>query len=998
MAPSCAGRAVGVFVAACSLLALRPQPPPPERAATEQELVAALEAAATDAERTALLEREPRLLALPLRKALSARGAELQSRDDHTRAFALHEMAYRVARQIDDQAGVAAALDGLGQAHYARGDFELALRSHQESLALYEALSDKAGVAKALNEVGKVLWRRGDYPAALARLDRSLAISEAIGSKAGVASAWLQIGTVRYLQSDYPAALESYQKSVRLSEETGDRQTLSKCLNNIGMIHKRQGDSDLALQYFRRSLELDEQLGSPKGVAYSLNNMATIYYRKGDYARALASYQKSLELKEGVGDKGTLPTTLANIGQVHERQANYDLALQYQRRALAISEEIASRRDISTSLLKLGITVAAQGKHGEALGLYARALALYEALENKEGAAETLNAMGLATQALGDYALALERYRASCRRAEEAGLKEPVALALANIAEVENLQGNHGDAMRSAERAAQLAQDTGARDALWRARCEQGKAYRALGALSNARAALEAAVGSIESLREDLVGGPQDSQRFLEGKLVPYHELVALLLADGLPREAFGYAERAKARLLLDVLHSGQVNITKAMTASDQERERSLTRSLVTLGAAVRQEASLAKPDATRLADLRLQLENARLDYESFRTSLHAAYPELKAVRGEVSPVSVEEAIGLLPDQRSVLLEYLVTAETTYLFVLTEGAGPLRVHPLQIRKQDLTERVSAFRQRLERRDLNLQASAAELHDLLLEPARAQIEGRSQLIIVPDDVLWDLPFQALRGARGRYLLQDHAISYAPSLTALREMVGRRRPAQGRGTVLALGNPALHSETAERIHSVHRDAVLAPLPHAEREVKELAQLYGKERSHVYVGAAADEARAKAESGGSRVLHFATHGILNEASPMYSQLVLSPSGDKEDGLLEAWEILNLDLNADLAVLSACETGRGRVGAGEGVIGLSWALFVAGCPTTVVSQWKVDSASTTELMLAFHRNLRKGQAKAAALQSAALKVLADSRYRHPFYWAGFVVVGDAR
>ena len=189
------------------------------------------------------------------------------------------------------------------------------------------------------------------------------------------------------------------------------------------------------------------------------------------------------------------------------------------------------------------------------------------------------------------------------------------------------------------------------------------------------------------------------------------------------------------------------------------------------------------------------------------------------------------------------------------------------------------------------------------------------------------------------------------------------------------------------------------MLGPLPQAEREVRTLAEVYGRERSRVYVGAEASEERLKKEAGGSRILHLATHGILNDASPMYSQLVLSHSqaGAREDGLLEAWEILNLDLNADLAVLSACETGRGRPGPGEGVIGLSWAFFVAGCPTTVVSQWKVESASTTELMLAFHRNLKSGRPKAQALQAAALKLLRDPRYRHPFYWAGFVVVGDA-
>ena len=149
--------------------------------------------------------------------------------------------------------------------------------------------------------------------------------------------------------------------------------------------------------------------------------------------------------------------------------------------------------------------------------------------------------------------------------------------------------------------------------------------------------------------------------------------------------------------------------------------------------------------------------------------------------------------------------------------------------------------------------------------------------------------------------------------------------------------------------------------------------------------------------------RVLHFATHGMLNNASPMYSHLVLAPGDKNEDGLLEAWEVMALDLKADLAVLSACETARGRYGAGEGMIGLTWALFVAGVPSTVVSQWKVESASTRDLMVNFHRSLSSplgvGKPKATkteALRQAALKVMKNPETSHPFYWAGFVLVGD--
>jgi CHAT domain-containing protein len=184
-----------------------------------------------------------------------------------------------------------------------------------------------------------------------------------------------------------------------------------------------------------------------------------------------------------------------------------------------------------------------------------------------------------------------------------------------------------------------------------------------------------------------------------------------------------------------------------------------------------------------------------------------------------------------------------------------------------------------------------------------------------------------------------------------------------------------------------------------------VKYLAQLYGPSRSKVYIGAEAGEDRMKAEAPKFTILHLATHGILNDINPMYSQVALSlgNNNSNEDGLLEAWEIMKMDLKANLVVLSACETARGRIGKGEGIIGLTWALFVAGSPTNVVSQWKVESASTSQLMLEFHRNLKNEMSKgkreiatAKALQQAAMKLLRSNEYRHPFYWAGFVVMGD--
>jgi CHAT domain-containing protein len=213
---------------------------------------------------------------------------------------------------------------------------------------------------------------------------------------------------------------------------------------------------------------------------------------------------------------------------------------------------------------------------------------------------------------------------------------------------------------------------------------------------------------------------------------------------------------------------------------------------------------------------------------------------------------------------------------------------------------------------------------------------------------------------------------------------------------KGKLMAMGNPAIPVEAASSIKASLMGPDLGPLPLAEQQVNAIATLYGPANSVVYVGDEATEDRAKSEAPNYSILHFATHGVLNDASPMYSQIVLARAKDStNDGLLEAWEIMKLSLKADLVVLSACETARGRVSPGEGVIGLSWAFFVAGCPSTLVSQWKVPANSTTELMVEFHKNLLAGMTKAQALRSAELKLLRSGESRDPFYWAGFVVIG---
>jgi CHAT domain-containing protein len=563
-----------------------------------------------------------------------------------------------------------------------------------------------------------------------------------------------------------------------------------------------------------------------------------------------------------------------------------------------------------------------------------------------------------------------------------------------------------------AERAVVLAREMGRQIDLWLSLAAVGDVQLALNRPSEARQAFAEAVSIIEKLRSQSAGGVEERQRYFENGLRAHHGLLTSLIKVNETQQALIFAERAKARTLLDMLQEGHVSIEKAMTVEEQERERRLKSELTQLNKQLGRAARADKPDRAHVGELESRLEKARRTYEAFQNSLYAAHPELKVQRGEAPIINAGELAALLPNPSDALLEYVVTEDHTYLFAVTRAAGEMeadaRVYTLPIKRDELSSRIEAFRRQLAERDLGFRKPALRLYNLLLKPAEAQLRGKTSLIIAPDHTLWDLPFQALLTTSNRFLIEQGAISYAPSLTVLREMTRRpKNPAADDESVplLALGNPLVGIQTTKRAALNLRDEDLAPLPEAEQEVRTLRRLYGESRSRVYIGAQAREERVKTEAGRARILHFATHGTLNNASPMYSHLALAQGGAKEDGLLEAWELMQLDLKADLAVLSACETARGRIGAGEGMIGLSWAMFIAGVPTIVVSQWKVEAAATRDLMVNFHRGLisqpEGGKArtlKSEALRQSALKLLKEPETRHPFYWAGFVLVGDGR
>jgi CHAT domain-containing protein len=350
----------------------------------------------------------------------------------------------------------------------------------------------------------------------------------------------------------------------------------------------------------------------------------------------------------------------------------------------------------------------------------------------------------------------------------------------------------------------------------------------------------------------------------------------------------------------------------------------------------------------------------------------------------ELRHQQIDDADVRMPDvlTDAVLIDFAVLDDETIAFAVTRGRGgetKIVSHRIAISRKVLAARVDELTTSVARRTLGYSASARRLYRLLLKPFEAEIAAHHTVCIIRDGVLWHLPFQVLQDALHQPLVARAAVMYAPSMAMLAAARTRDGHRGAVGPLVAFGNPEL--------------------PAAEAEVRSLARLYGAARSRVYVGGAARESTFKREVSTAGILHLATHGFLEDRAPMYSALVLAAGGvPAEDGLLEAREILAMHVPAALVVLAACDSGRGVVREGEGLIGMTWALLVAGCPTTVVSQWKADSAATAALMVDFHRGLLAGRTPADALREAQLKLLRGDNHRHPYYWAPFVVIGDGQ
>ncbi|HQX81614.1 MAG TPA: CHAT domain-containing tetratricopeptide repeat protein [Vicinamibacterales bacterium] len=837
-------------------------------------------------------------------------------------------------------------------------EYPAAERAYRAILWLATATNNPRSRSSALTGLGSVDGQRGNLASAQSHLTEALQVAEAIGDPAGLQPVISNLAIVQRRLGDFESAQASFDRALALAEQLRRPIAISRVYNNLGLMHSSLGNARLAHDYFSRSLDLkvDDGGRGTLDIANTLNNIGGQYDELGDYPQALTYYTRALALIEKVGVAPAATSTWNNIGRAHANLNQPGPARTAFDRALAMAEASDDSGTVATLLYNMGTLSRDEGKLAEAETLQRRSLELRE------------------------------------RSGDVAGLVE----SLSEMASLLLIEGRAREGEPYIARAMQMASSSRLLAHLGRAQLFQGQIHEALGRTDAAIASYEAGITTAETLRTRTVGGERARQVFMTERVGAYLSVAALHARAGRGFDALMAVERARARTLLDILAAGR-QPTRTMTAAERDKERRLSNVIVALGVEAATERQQRAPDAARIAALEADLAAARLAHEAFTAELYGANPDLRIIRGDAPILSRGQLAAILTPGTAVL-ELVVQPESAWAYLVKAGPdGPVvTAKQLETTTDQLLTLADRFANQVSGRDLGFAATSAQLYSALLGAFDTSLSGVSHLIVVPDHALWRVPFQALLTPRDTFLVEERAVSYTPSLSALIALRERRaRRVGGEPRLLALGDPALAPDGAT-------PGLPERLPEAAREVQALERLYGANRSAVFLGSAATEGTLRAAVRNASVLHIATHGVLDDRSPMYSHLLMAPdkSGDGTDGRLEAWELLDLEITADLVVLSACQTASGAVGGGEGVIGLSWALFAAGASTAVVSQWEVDSASTTALMIGLHERLLAPKAASASaaesLRGSALALMKDPRYRHPFYWAGFIVMAN--
>ena len=965
---------------------------------------------------------------------------------------------------VDATAGE--ALHNSNRAAASNQATQAAMRAH---LALQP---ESAGLAHALNARARAAWELRRAELAEGLYSRSLDIRRRLApASLDLAQSLSNLGFLAQEEADYDAAELLGRGALAIQERLDPRgPSVAMSLNNLAMQALNQGRIDDGERLFRRSLAIHEAMAEPSiALAQTLNNLGVVAFYRGDLAGAEACHRRALEVKQEIApDSLSVATSFNNLGNIATERGDLALAEASHRRALGIRQRLApGSTDEAMSLNNLGHVAENRRDFAAAQGWFSRALEVYANLgaENVH-VATIMENLGRALLEQGDDAAA----EAWQRRAVELKTRiAPASLELAqgwgNLAAVLRERGDLDGAEQLLVSALQL-QEEEAPHSLHRAKTlhqlalvarDRGEAaemeglsrrglelvvelapgstleaelrqllaatLRATGRRDEAADCLARAVDALEGQAGRLGGSEEDLIRFRESMIDVYRDYLDLLVNLGRPEESFHVLERSRARGFLTMLAERDLVFTRDLPAGlELERRETNVRYRRLL-----EQLAILPGDAPAEERSRLEeeLEEVRRGQLEIRGRIRAAAPELAALQYP-EPLDLAATAAVL-EPSTLLLAFAEGNGRSFLFALGPGTHGLAVYPIAVDQTALGEMVGSFRGRIQAgrgggRLEALRPLAVRLAEALVAPVAGRLAEAERVVVLPIGALHLLPFAALAGSdatAGRWLVEDRPVSVVASATVLAELVKQRR-ARSAVRVAAFGDPdygqddpAAFGEAPTR-GSEPPGGRLAPLPATRLEVAILAGTF-PDTAAIWLGADATESRVRALDKRWTIVHFATHGLVDERFPLDSALALSVPRDRasgeDDGRLQAWEIFEqVRLDADLVTLSACSTALGQDVAGEGILGLTRAFQYAGARSVLASLWSVADLSTAAFMRSFYGALKAGQTKDVALQTAQLDLIhgraalgdgassAGQDWSHPFHWAAFELIGDWR
>ena len=785
-------------------------------------------------------------------------------------------------------------------------------------------------------------------------------------------------------------------EALALADERHDPDVLLRALVEVGHAYERtaEGDDQAQNAYDRASL-LADQVENRFLLGHLFISAASLRQRHGDSIGTLAKAKEAEAVFKEQDDDAGLALVSQILCTVFTSQGDDRLARMQVLRGLDAAKRLqndALRTQLLTILANVDYLL---GNETEAKKSLDESLSIARRTNDFQAIGECLRVSGTAHFLGHRYADAIHDYEEAIKAHRTAARPRLATIVMVALTRAKLASGDARGAIETGQATGVAARQLGLHTEFVQVKELTGRAHHLLAENDKALADFNDAIEEAEVRRTWIAGDPAMQERAFEEASVPYR-LAAELYADlGHLDEAFTMAERAKARVLLDTLRSDRSRIDEAMTPVERRSDHDFALRIAALNRRMAAENARPSPDTAAIAKVTVNLRSVRDEYETFATTLYAAHARLRQTRGDV-PIATRGDVARMLDPHSAIVMYQVMEHKTIALLLRQH--DIKRYDIELDRDALARKIVDYASSLANRNIRYRGRSRALYDLLLRPMESALIGVKVLCITPDDVLWQVPFESLIDSHGRFLIQSRACFYAQSVSVLSESMRSPHATPAPHALLAIGNPTIAASQKQSSAS-HGDHSLQPLPQAEREVRALKALYPGSASRIYVGSAASETAVKSEISNYRILHFATHAEFNNENPLYAHIVLAQTaGSNDDGLLEAWEIMRMQLHADIAVLSACDTARGRVASGEGLIGFSWALFVAGCPSSVVSLWKVSSTSTEKLMVDFHRHLlseRSAFQRAEALRKAKLDMLKNRHWAHPFFWSPFVLVG---